>query len=246
MSSRVYLFFPPCGHNLRSALGDRLNPPICLQRRRLSAPCYAKRPDVVMYAVNSLPLLPAPSSPHCTLKVTEYDSLRQTPAAHSDERPRPYKLFCVQRCFNALTPSYFEGKIVRSHPMVWSLALCPDNASQDPVVYGAELGVVSWQTIHVLHPYSRASIASAFGIRVLRKSATLGWSQNSRRYRLMRIQHARVRVAISMDISVVWVTLPPRQADEILYLLFVDLLGYFDSHYCLALLSVEYAVEACT
>ena len=26
--------------------------------------------------------------------------------------------------------------------MVWSLALCPDNAKQDPVVYGAKLGVV--------------------------------------------------------------------------------------------------------
>ena len=26
--------------------------------------------------------------------------------------------------------------------MVWSLALCPANAKQDPVVYGAEFGVV--------------------------------------------------------------------------------------------------------
>ena len=26
--------------------------------------------------------------------------------------------------------------------MVWSFALCPDNAKQDPVVYGAEFGVV--------------------------------------------------------------------------------------------------------
>ena len=26
--------------------------------------------------------------------------------------------------------------------MVWSLALCPDHAKQDPVVYGAEFGVV--------------------------------------------------------------------------------------------------------
>ena len=26
--------------------------------------------------------------------------------------------------------------------MVWSLALCPDDAKQGPVVYGAELGVV--------------------------------------------------------------------------------------------------------
>ena len=26
--------------------------------------------------------------------------------------------------------------------MVWSLALCPDDAKQDPVVYGAEFGAV--------------------------------------------------------------------------------------------------------
>ena len=26
--------------------------------------------------------------------------------------------------------------------MVWSLSLCPDDAKQDPVVYGAEFGVV--------------------------------------------------------------------------------------------------------
>ena len=26
--------------------------------------------------------------------------------------------------------------------MVWSLALCPDDANQDPVVYGAEFGVL--------------------------------------------------------------------------------------------------------
>ena len=26
--------------------------------------------------------------------------------------------------------------------MVWSLALCPDDAKQDPAVYGAEFGVV--------------------------------------------------------------------------------------------------------
>ena len=31
--------------------------------------------------------------------------------------------------------------MVRSHPIVWSLALGPDDAKQDPVVYGAEFGV---------------------------------------------------------------------------------------------------------
>ena len=32
--------------------------------------------------------------------------------------------------------------VVRGHPVVWSLALRPDDAKQDPAVYGAEFGVV--------------------------------------------------------------------------------------------------------
>ena len=32
--------------------------------------------------------------------------------------------------------------VVRDHPMVWSLALRPDDAKQDQVVYSAEFGVV--------------------------------------------------------------------------------------------------------
>ena len=62
--------------------------------------------------------------------------------------------------------------------MVWSLALCPDDAKQDLVVYGAKSGVVflAEGPRHVLHPYRRASIASAFTIRVLAESATFGWS----------------------------------------------------------------------
>ena len=60
--------------------------------------------------------------------------------------------------------------------MVWSLALCPDDTKQDSVVYGAEFGVVFVAKGHVLHPYKRASIASALTIRVLRESETFGWS----------------------------------------------------------------------
>ena len=60
--------------------------------------------------------------------------------------------------------------------MVWSLALCLDNAKQDPVVYGAEFGVVLLaKGPRVLHPYNRALIASAFTIRILRESTIFGW-----------------------------------------------------------------------
>ena len=56
-----------------------------------SNPPYAERPDVALYTVRPLFLLPTPSSPHCALKVSEHDSLWQPPAAHSEERPRPQK-----------------------------------------------------------------------------------------------------------------------------------------------------------
>ena len=36
---------------------------------------------------------PTLSSPYCTLKVSENDSLRQPPAARSERRPRPQKVF---------------------------------------------------------------------------------------------------------------------------------------------------------
>ena len=95
-----------------------------------------------MDAIGTLFLLPTPSSPYCTLKVSKHDSLRQPPAAHSEERPRPQKYFRLQRRLNAFTPGYLKGTVVRSHPMVWSFALCPDDTKQDSVVYGAEFGVV--------------------------------------------------------------------------------------------------------
>ena len=81
--------------------------------------------------------------PETTFKVSENDSLRQPAAAHSEERPRPQKKSSrSQRRLNALTPGYLKGTVVRSHPMAWSLGLCPDYTKQDSVVYGAEFGVV--------------------------------------------------------------------------------------------------------
>ena len=138
MSSRVYLFFPPRGHEPPSTLRDRLNPHLSLERRRFPAPRYAKHPDVALDAIGLLFLLPTPSSPHFTLKVSENDLLRQPPAAHSEERPRPQKSSRSQRRLNALTPGYLKGTVVRSHPRVWFLVLCPDDTKQDSVVYGAE------------------------------------------------------------------------------------------------------------
>ena len=128
MSGRVFLFFPPRGHEPPPTLRDCLNPNLSLERHRFPIPRYAKRPDVALYTVGPLFLLPTPSSPHCALKVSKHDSLWQRPAAHSEERPRPRKFSRTQCCLNALAPGYLKGTVVRGHPVVWSLALRPDDA----------------------------------------------------------------------------------------------------------------------
>ena len=94
--------------------------------------------------------------------------------------------------------------------MVWSLALCSDYAKQDPVMYGTKFGVV-----FLAEDPRTASIQKGFDCfglyhLGLEREATFGWPESSREYRLMRIQHARVRLAISTDISGISVTPPPR------------------------------------
>ena len=61
--------------------------------------------------------------------------------------------------------------------MVWFIALRSDDAKQDPVVYGTKFGVVVFlaEGPRTTASYRRASIASAFTIRVLRESTTFGW-----------------------------------------------------------------------
>ena len=104
MSSRVYLFFPPRGYKPTPTLRDSLSPHRSLQRCRFSIPLWAIRPDIALYAIGPLFFLPTPSSPHCTLKVSEHDSLWQPPAAYYlDERPRPQKSSPAQRCLNAVS-----------------------------------------------------------------------------------------------------------------------------------------------
>ena len=143
MSDRAFLFFPPRGHEPPPTLRDRLRPNLSLSRHRFPIPRYAKRPDDALHKVGpALFPLPTPSSPHCALKVSEHDSLWQRPAAHSEERPRPQKSSRAQRCLNPLAPGYLKGTVVRGHPVVWSPALRPDDAKQDPVVYGTKFGVV--------------------------------------------------------------------------------------------------------
>ena len=87
INSSVFLFRLR-GHRPPPTLHDRLNPHPCLQRCRFPVPRYARRPDVALNAIDPLFLFPTPSYPHCTLKVSEHDSLWQLPATHSGERLR--------------------------------------------------------------------------------------------------------------------------------------------------------------
>ena len=108
------LLFPPRDYGPPPTLHDRLNLHLSLQCRRFQTPRYAKRAGVAWDATGPLFSLPTLSSSHCTLRVSERDSLRQPHAAHSDEeRPRPQKSGCAQRCLNACTAGYFEGTVIR-------------------------------------------------------------------------------------------------------------------------------------
>ena len=143
----------------------------------------------------------------------EHDLVWQPPSAHSDERPRPQRSLLAHNVVPMLSHSVIPRALLFEAIRWSSLLRCA--AKQDPVVYGVEV----WSSsvpgrVHVLHPYRRATIVSAFIIRVLRESDTLSWSSSSRRYHLMRIQHARVRLVIQVDMSRVSVMAPSRQGNN--------------------------------
>ena len=84
----------------------------------------------------------SPSSPHCTLKVSEHDSLWQPPAAHSDERPRPQTFSHAQRYPNALAPGWMPVRERR------------DNAAHEKTFVGGDA-----------HPNERRAAAKANRVR---------------------------------------------------------------------------------
>ena len=138
MSTLAFLFFPSRGYKPPPILRSHFNPSSCHQHRRFPVLFrYIKRPDVTLYAIDPPFLLLTRSSPHCTLRVSEHDSLWQPPAAHSGERHRRQVYFCAEGCLIALTSIYLEGMVVELHPVVWQFVLCPDDAKKDPVVCGA-------------------------------------------------------------------------------------------------------------
>ena len=175
MSGRVSLFFPPRGHELGPPSVTASTQTSAFNAIVFQSPVMPNARMSLLYTVGPLFLLPTPSSSHCAFKVSGHDSLWQPLAAHSEERPRPQKSSRAQRCLNALAPGYLKRTVVRGHLVVWSLALRSDDAKQDPVVYGTKFGVVFLAEGPCTASIRRASIASAFTIRVLRESATFGW-----------------------------------------------------------------------
>ena len=115
-SSRVYIYFPPCGHKPPPTLRYCLNLLLCLQRRHFPIACFVKRPDIALYAVGPLFLRPIQSSPHCTLKGSQHDLLWQPPIAHSEKRPRLQKFSRVQRRLSTATPGFPKSTVVGGYP----------------------------------------------------------------------------------------------------------------------------------
>ena len=138
--------------------------------------------SVHSYSFPRRPLRTAPSRLPNTIRFG-------SPAAHSEERPRPQKSLLVRNVVSMLSHPIFSRarlyKVIRWSGLLRCAPMMRSKARWCTVVVRS-LTQCSWRRVHVLHPYQRASIALAFTIRVLRESMTFGWS---RRYRLMRIQH---------------------------------------------------------
>ena len=102
MSGRVFLFLPPRGHEPPPTLRDRFNPNISLYRHRFPIPRYAKRPDVALYTVGPLFLLPPPSSTHCCVLIYKEPRARW----HRQEEPLYsllQKYICIVDCASGLS-----------------------------------------------------------------------------------------------------------------------------------------------
>ena len=105
LASRVYLLlFPRRGHKSPPTLRDLLNPHLSLQRRRFLIPRYVKRPDIALYAVGPLFLLPTLSSQPCTLNVSQHTiCFGNRPPLIRISAPAPPKSLLVRNVVSMLT-----------------------------------------------------------------------------------------------------------------------------------------------
>ena len=131
ISSRVYLFFPPRGHE----------PPPALSAVAYQSPVTSNaRMPLCTQSVHSFFFPPGPvrTAPSRFLNTIRF--VWQPPAAHSDEHPRPQKSLLVRNAVLMISHRIISRarlyQIIQW--LVWSLALCSDDGKQDPVLYGAD------------------------------------------------------------------------------------------------------------
>ena len=176
MSSRVYLFFPPRVHEPpptlvtvsthTSAFNAVAFQSLAIPNARMSL--YTQ--SVHSFSFPARPLLTAPSRFPNTIRFGSCPPfVRMSVPAHKSRLVRnvvsmlSHRVISRARLYEVMRWSGLLrcASMIRSKTRwctVRSLAEC------------------SWRRDHVLHPYKRASIASALIVWVLRESATFGWS----------------------------------------------------------------------
>ena len=134
MSGRIYLLFPLCGHNSPPTLHDRSNA-VTFQSPAMPNARTSLCTQIHALFFLSYPLRTTPS------RFPNMICFGNRPSLIRISAPAHIRLL-VHNVVSTLTPSYLEGTVVRGLPMVWSLELCPNDTTHEPVVYGAEFEVV--------------------------------------------------------------------------------------------------------
>ena len=170
-------------------------------------PRYAKRPDIALSG--SGPLFFLPSSPHYTLNVSEKRFALAAAQPHTGMSFPAHKRFLGRNVIPM--PLHRVISKARYRRSSEGLVSCTVPRGCKTRLRGVRCGV--WRSVHgegSTYCIHTGDTRLSFTIRVLWESTIFGWSQSSPRYRLMRIQHARVRLVISTDMSGGSVTAPPR------------------------------------
>ena len=108
----------------------------------------------------------------------EQQPLRESLVTLSGQGPCEQKPSLANCRFHTLTPGFLEGFSVRYLSICAGNAAVPDDPQKELMVRRPELPEVRvLRGAHVMHPYSRASMASTFSNRAL--NGALGLSKSS-------------------------------------------------------------------
>ena len=151
ISSRIYLLFPPRAINLAPPFVtvSTLTHNSASNAVAVSSPAMPNaRTSLCTQSVHSFslppgPLLTAPSRFPNTIRFGNRLLLIRMSAPPAPPSLQKKKSSRTQHCLNPLAPGYLDGTVVRGHPMIWSLALCPD---------GVQYGVWSSQVFLAKSP----------------------------------------------------------------------------------------------